>query len=361
MKALTDITDPTSVRKPRNWADHYLIRYLKDERDLPFLHLTGKITFILIPLSVLLYLPFISGWVWWAIAAAQFLINHIFFKGPFGLMLHCTSHRPLFNNPYKWLNHYLPWVITPFFGQTPETYFSHHIGMHHPENNQEEDDSSTMAYQRDSFRHFLRYFADFLFTGLVGLTSYLNRKKRRKLARRALVGELSYFALCLGLLFVNWQATVVVFILPFFISRFIMMLGNWTQHAFVDAKQPGNPYKNAITCINIKYNHKCWNDGYHIAHHERPSMHWTEYPTYFQETLPTYAQNKSLIFEGIGYPTIFYRLMTRQYDKLASDVVNVNGVFRDQQEVIALLRQRTQPILTTPKPSDLAVPAKLNY
>ncbi|GAB3280910.1 hypothetical protein GCM10027347_56330 [Larkinella harenae] len=351
MKDLPTITDPTGVGKPTNRLERYLLRYLKDERDLPFLRLTAKITFILIPLSILLYLPFITGWVWWCLAITQFLVSHVLFKGPFGLMVHCTSHRPLFRAPYQVMNHYIPWVITPFFGQTPETYFSHHIGMHHPENNQAEDDSSTMAYQRDSLRDFLRYFAAFLFTGLVGLTTYLNRKKRRKLAKRALVGELSYFALCVLLLIVNWPATVVVFILPFFGSRFIMMLGNWTQHAFVDGQQPGNPYTNAITCINIKYNHKCWNDGYHIAHHERPTLHWTEYPGYFQQTLPEYTRHQSLVFDGIGYPTIFYCLMTRQYEKLARHVVNVGGMFKDDQEVMALLRQRTRPILAPVSPS----------
>ena len=62
------------------------------------------------------------------------------------------------------------------------------------------------------------------------------------------------------------------------------MMGNWTQHAFVDGEDPGNAYKNSITCINVKYNKKCWNDGYHISHHIRPAMHWTEHPTFFQKT-----------------------------------------------------------------------------
>ncbi len=84
--------------------------------------------------------------------------------------------------------------------------------------------------------------------------------------------------MCVGLSFVNFPATLVVFILPFVISRIIMMVGNWAQHAFIDAGDPSNHYKNSITCINTKYNHKCWNDGYHISHHVKPNMHWTEHP-----------------------------------------------------------------------------------
>ncbi|GAB3335189.1 hypothetical protein GCM10027299_43980 [Larkinella ripae] len=330
-----------------------MVRFIKDERDLPFVRLIAKITVVLLPLSLVLYLPFVTGVWWWCLAALHFSVNHVVFKGPFGLMLHCTSHRPLFRARYRWMNHYLPWVITPFFGQTPETYYSHHIGMHHPENNQQEDDSSTMAYQRDNVRDFLRYFTTFLFMGLIGLTTYLTRKKRSKLAHRALIGELSYFALCIGLCFVNWPATMVVFIVPFFVSRFIMMLGNWTQHSFIDPHQPGNPYTNAITCINIKYNHKCWNDGYHIAHHERPSLHWTEYPLYFQKSLPSYVTNQSLIFEGIGYPTVFFFLMTRNYPALAKNVVNVDNMFEDEQQVIRIMQQRTRPFTSAAKAVDL--------
>ena len=32
--------------------------------------------------------------------------------------------------------------------------------MHHPENNLQEDKSTTMPYQRDSMRSFLAYFSD---------------------------------------------------------------------------------------------------------------------------------------------------------------------------------------------------------
>lgn len=77
------------------------------------------------------------------------------------LMLHCTSHRVLFKKQYGWLNYYLPWVIGPLFGQTPETYFVHHLGLHHAKNNTADDESSTMFYQRDSAWSFLHYFGDF--------------------------------------------------------------------------------------------------------------------------------------------------------------------------------------------------------
>lgn len=344
MKTLGPISDPTFVEKTYSRFDRALLTLIKDERDLPFAYLTLKLTVTLIPLAVLLFMPFITGALWWGIAAVHFYISNFVFKGPFGLMLHCTSHRQFFKSEYDWLNKYIPWILAPFFGHSPETYYSHHIGMHHSENNLEDDESSTMTYQRDSLRSFLAYFGQFLLLGVHELVGYLHWKNRSKLAKRAMFGELFFFAFCIALCFVNWPATLAVFILPMFIYRLIAMLGNWTQHAFVCSEDPGNAYKNSITCINVKYNKKCWNDGYHISHHIRPAMHWTEHPVFFQKTIDKYAQHKAVVFDGLDFLQIFFLLMRRRYDRLAQHMVNVNDAFADEQEAIDLLRSRTKRI-----------------
>jgi fatty acid desaturase len=221
---------------------------------------------------------------------------------------------------------------------------AHHIGMHHAENNLHEDRSSTLHYQRDSLRDFLRYLANFLFLGMVQMTDYLNRKKRRNLMRRAIVGEVSFFVLCAVLCLVRWQAAVAVFIVPFVIMRIVQMVGNWTQHAFLDADDLGNPFKNSITCINTKYNRKCWNDGYHASHHFRPAMHWTEHPVFFQKNLHRYAENRAVVLEDMDYLAVFACLMRKRYDKLARHFVNVQNVFGTEEEVISLLKERTRRI-----------------
>ncbi len=342
MKAFDVITDP--VYRPHQFSaiDKFFLRFIRDERDLPFVYTTILISVTLIPLAVLLYIPGIASWLWWSAAVAYFILNNAIFKGPFGLMMHCTSHRAFFKKEYDFLNHYHPWIIGPLFGQTPETYFSHHIGMHHPENNLPDDESSTMKYQRDSFRGYLHYFGVFFFTGIYHLASYFIRKKRKRLLYRSVRGEFLFIAGCVVLCFFNWPATLVVFILPFVISRIIMMLGNWAQHAFIDPDDPGNAYKNSITCINTKYNHQCWNDGYHISHHQKPSMHYTEYPVYFQKTIDEYAEHNAVVFDGIHYLHVFFYLMAKRYDLLAKNFVNIGNRFRNDEEVIAFLKSRTR-------------------
>ncbi|WP_019987772.1 fatty acid desaturase family protein [Rudanella lutea] len=348
MRTLGPISDPGFVQPAYTRFDRFWLQFIKDERDLPFIYLTLRIVAVLMPMAVLLYMPFLTGWAWGVVAVLYFYLNNLVFKGPFGLMLHCTSHRPLFKPEYKNAYYFWTWVMAPLFGNTPETYYSHHLGMHHAENNVAPDESTTMPYQRDSVRSFLAYFLDFFFFGVLELLAYLRRKNRMKLLYRALLGELSFYALCIGLSFVNFPATVVVFILPFFMFRLITMLGNWTQHAFVCPTEPLNPYKNSITCINVKYNHKCWNDGYHISHHYRPGLHWTEHPAFFLKTVDKYAQNKAIVFDRLDFLGVFYNLMRKRYDVLASHVVNINGAFSSQEEIEALLRHRTQRIKDEP-------------
>lgn len=345
MRTLGTITDPTYATPAQHGTvDRFFLKLIRDERDLPFIHLSIKITASLLPLGVLLYMPFVQGGWWWLAAVAYQYLNNIVFKGPFGLMLHCTSHRPLFRKEYEFLNHYIPWVLAPFFGHSPETYFAHHIGMHHAENNLEDDDSSTMPYQRDSVRGFAHYFGRFLFAGIYNLAAYFWMKRRRRLLYRAVRGEILFIVFCAAMCWVNWPATLVVFIIPFVLFRLISMMGNWAQHAFLRPEDPANAYWNSITCINTKYNHKCWNDGYHISHHIKPSMHWTEHPIYFRKTLQQYIDRDAIVFDGIHFLHVFFWLMGKRYDLLAKHYVDLSGRYANDAEVMEMLRARTAPI-----------------
>lgn len=357
MKGLEPLTDPVYRPKARySWYDKLWLRLINDKRDLPFIYLLTALHLAVIVPAVLLFLDIWSTWAWWAAAIPYFYVSQFYFKGRFGLMLHCICHRKLFKKPYQWLHSYITWVVCPFFGHTPESYFSHHMGMHHVENNMPDDDSSTMAYQRDSLRGFGLYYLNFLFLGFRNTVMYLYRRKRKKLYVRLSWGELSFYALCILLCFVNLKAALLVFIVPFIFARLVMMLGNWTQHAFVDPQSPDNIYTSAINCINTPYNHVCWNDGYHVIHHLRPGLHYTELPGEFLRQKDDFARHKTLVFDGIHYLHIFLYLMGKRYDKLADNLVNLNGMFSDREEAIRLMKARTARIRTVPEAKPLLRP-----
>jgi hypothetical protein len=339
VRPFPEVTDPTAVPRPL-WPalDRVFSRWVHDPRDTIFVRLSFTIVLVLVPLAVLLFVRF-----HWLLGAAYLAIVFGLFIDRYTLMLHCVSHRPLYAR-HRWLNQLILAVMGPLMGQTPNSYYGHHIGMHHPENNLFDDLSTTMPYQRDSFLHFLRYWARFFFRTVFELPAYLRKKGRHKLARRTFTGEFLFHGLWIGLAFVEWRATLVVLLVPFIAMRILMMCGNWGQHAFIDPARPANPLVNSITCINTRYNRRCFNDGYHIGHHVKANRHWTEMPTDFLAERERYAREGAIVFDGIDFFQVWMILMLGRYDWLADRVVHLGGPMMSRDEVIALLRSRTRPI-----------------
>jgi fatty acid desaturase len=345
MKELAVITDPQYQPRPHLTAyEKFWMRFLVDERDLPFIHLLTRIHLIVIPWAILMFTPLFQGWIWWLVFIPYAYISQSYFKGRFGLAFHCMCHRRIFKKGYEWIHQWVTWIVCPFFGHTPETYFAHHIGMHHVENNQEDDASSTLLYRRDSFGDFMKYFLRFLFAGFVETFHYFFKRKRKKLYMRLSTGEAAYILFCIFMCFINLKATLMILIVPVIYGRFIMMLGNWTQHSFIDKNDPEGHFSSVYNCINNVYNQNCWNDGYHSVHHLKPAIHYTEMPGEFLKHKDKYKKHKTFIFDGIHYLHIFIYLMTKNYDKLAENLVNIDNTFQSQDEAVALLKERVQPV-----------------
>jgi hypothetical protein len=319
---------------------------IEDRRDLPFVRLSALLTVLFWPSAIWLSLP---GRFHWAHAVVH-LIAYVWFLGPFTLMLHNTSHRRLYKKRFAFMNGYIPWVLSPLFGQTPGTYAAHHVGMHHAENNLADDLSTTLPYQRDSFLSFLSYLGSFLFTTAATLPIYFHRRGRKPLFRKSLGGELIFFVVLLPVcVFVGWKGPLVAFFIPFLVTRMAMMAGNWAQHAFVSHDRPESPYTNSITCIDCGYNERCFNDGYHIGHHIMAARHWTEMPADFEKNRARYAKEGAIVFRGIDFFVIWLLLMTKSYRTLAKHFVDLRDERRSDEEIIALLKSRVQRFETVPK------------
>ena len=312
---------------------------LNDTRDQPFLGLMAKIAVWILLAQAVLFIPGLYRW-WMSPIYLAVTMGYLF--PPLTLMLHCVSHRPLFRKEHGWLNVVIPCVLAPFFGQTPWTYGAHHIGMHHPENNLWKDRSTTLPFQRDSFVDFMRYVTRFFVIGIVELSTYLWRNRRRKLVRRALLGETLFWGAAFLLFRAHPGAVLTVFVAPVVIARFGMMAGNWGQHAFVDAASPGNAYRNSITCIGIGYNDRCFNDGYHIGHHLQARMHWTDLPKEYEANAQRYVEEKALVIRGLDFFMVWALLMVHAHHRLARHIVSMPGTSEDER--VALMRARLLPI-----------------
>jgi hypothetical protein len=307
-----------------------------DPRDVVFIRHTVLVTSLMVALDVALFVH-----TAWYTALAVFVAWAVY-APPTILMLHNTMHRPFFKRA-KWLARWHPYAMSALFG-IPTGYMEHHIGMHHAENNLRADRSSTMKYQRDNPFHWLAYFLKFLFLVHFELYDYFSAKKRLAFVRRALLSDFVHLGAAVALCFVNLPAAIVAFIFPFLFVRAAMMLGNWGQHAFIDASQPGNSYVNSITCINTPYNHRCFNDGYHIGHHVKQNRHWTELPGDFLANHERYLKEGCVVFTGLDFAMVSLLLFARQYGVLARRFVRMPGDERTEEQIIAFLKERVRAI-----------------
>jgi fatty acid desaturase len=136
-----------------------------------------------------------------------------------------------------------------------------------------------------------------------------------------------------------------VLVIPVVAVRALMMAGNWGQHAFVDPSDPGNAYRNSITCINTRYNRRCFNDGYHILHHIRPRTHFSEYPEEFERNRAEYGRHDAIVFDGVDFFQVWLYLVLGKHHWLARRMVRLPGAAnRTDAEAVAFMRTRLAPI-----------------
>jgi len=195
----------------------------------------------------------------------------------------------------------------------PARPWTHHILMHHKENNEVGGDlSSTEPYQRDSFVHFLHYWLRFLF-GIwfeLPLFALKHGPPFRKslngflncavfLSIRVLVSSLLHLYLSyLAVVHIPWAGTWLV-ALPLVLSSFLLMFGNWSQHMFVDPERPWNNFALSYTCMNSPSQQRSFNDGYHINHHIAPNCHWADLPADFERCAKRFEEEGAFCFSGI--------------------------------------------------------------
>ncbi|MEM8639275.1 MAG: fatty acid desaturase [Cyanobacteria bacterium P01_G01_bin.54] len=265
----------------------------------------------------------------------------------FILGLHYSTHTPIFNKKWGFLNHINTSILCNFFGMPLWTYYAHHIAMHHSENNViPHDVSSTMPYQRDSKLEHFKYMLRYVFLIWFELPYHLMQQKRQKVALRCFSGTLLFFTTVYVLFQVRPIATLFVFILPTIILSFALMEGNWKQHVFVDPDDPTNIYKSSFTCINTSTNALNFNDGYHIEHHKNPAIAWHTLPRYFHKQLAHYAKHDAFVFTNISSGQVGTLVLNGQLEQLADHYVNVGQIVRTKAELVAEFKRRLQPVLS---------------
>ena len=296
---------------------------LCDPRDLPALRLMVSLTVTVVPIFVA---QLVLGKPRLLLAAGFYLALYGVKFQRFIRMFsasHLEAHRRqgFFAPKYdKLFGRYLEFFLGYFYGNIPELGRTAHVCLHHKENAGFDDTRATMAYDRTSRVNFLWYMADNLWTVLgVAPYAYFKAKGDDKNRRRMLTGMLRYYLYFAAIFLYNWRIGLFFVLVPILSMNLINAITAWVQHAFCDPEHPEDYFTNTVTVMDeVNF----MNEGYHLCHHHRSSLHWTEMPAHFDRLRERMSSSNSLVFRDLDFLGLFLELtLLRRMDVLAEKLV----------------------------------------
>src|SRR5258708_18470332 len=101
------------------------------------------------------------------------------------------------------------------------------------------------------------------------------RKTNRKKFVLALVQYITLGIFLIISLCLNWRKSLLYIVIPQQVALFVVMLFNYIQHVHADEESAYNHSRNFVSGFT---NFMLFNNGYHTAHHNKASVHWSQLP-----------------------------------------------------------------------------------
>jgi fatty acid desaturase len=319
---------------------------LRDPRDTPALRLMVSVTLTAVPIF-LVQLVLGKPQLWLAVAFYLSLYGLKFqrFVRMFSAK-HLEAHRRqgYFSDEYhKVFGRYVEFFLGFLYGNVPELDRTVHVRLHHKENSGPDDTTSTIGYDRTSKMDFLWYLSNNIWT-VVGLIpyAYFRARGEDENRRRMLWGITLYSAYFAAAFIYDWRIGIVYVLVPLLAMNFIMAMTAWVQHAFYDEERPEDYFANTVTVYDeVNF----MNEGYHLCHHHRSGLHWTEMPAHLERISGKMRESGSVVFRDLDFMELFVELtVLRRMNVLAEKLVPWEPM--DHEQKLALLEKRTKPVKT---------------
>ncbi len=316
-------------------------KVLRDGRDTPALRVMVSLTLTVVPIfAIQLVLGRPRLWLVVAFYLSLYGLKFQRFVRMFSAS-HVEAHRSqgFFSGKYdKVFGRYFEFFLGYFYGNLPELGRTAHVCLHHRENAGFDDTRNTMGYDRTSRLDFLWYLSDNIWT-VLGLApyAYFRAKGDEKNRRRMVRGMARYYAYFAAVFVYDWRIGILYVLVPILCMNFINAITAWVQHAFGDPERPEDYFANTVTVMDeVNF----MNEGFHLCHHHRSSLHWTEMPVHFERIRDRMKEAGSLVFRDLDFFGLFLELtILRRMDVLAEKLIPWEPMNHEQR--LALLAKRT--------------------
>jgi len=276
---------------------HKMVKDPKDNRMAEFV--VNHMLINLIPMICFFTIPAIEKW------SFVYLILHILTLQPTILFIHYVSHVRPWAKGMEFLRYYAIVIQLGFIGISPFGYESHHLRMHHGENNAYDgyfgDLSSTEIYERDNFFHWIIYWLRFYLGICLELPIWAFSKGQYFECFRDFSWIIAYYGSYYYLYTIKPTPAFWCLLLPHVIGGVALMLGNFSQHVFVKPDKCRSSYGLAYNIINSHENQNTWNDCYHLQHHLNSQIRWHDLPSSFIRMQDKIARNGGLTFKNCEF------------------------------------------------------------